>query len=368
MIRRLFNRKIIFGLFVFSFIVSFIIMYIGMNMINKTKKVKETDEMSHYDVFTRFYGICKRDITTLENIVFPDVKYGNLFLKGWGPIGNGAINVDGIDVLIAQNEPIQEPISYEPYFNECDETAVVLGDKWIGEIYAKDSKKYIKICGFECLVAGILDSQAIDGKDDRCILLQWKNNGDMADKLAFEYSTDLAFKYLKESKNNDLSDEIFKWAKDTLYDSASEAYIEYDCEWLYSDNLDYFYRTESLFKLINYALLILCFVNCAFLAVVWGRMHTFEYMVKRAMGYKKFKLLISVMTNIILIEIIALIFAIVITFGYEVIFGSLYNWIETLKHGFGFAAFVFAVFGIVLSIIPLSWITKARPADYLKTE
>ena len=113
-------------------------------------------------------------------------------------------------------------------------------------------------------------------------------------------------------------------------------------------------------------MLILCFINCAFLAYFWGETHIYEYMLKRTMGYGRLRLFADVILQFAVFEAVSLGAVLLVTCGYELLGGNLVNWYDNLRLGFMQAVTIFVLFGVVLSLFPMIPVMKEKPAQILK--
>lgn len=167
---------------------------------------------------------------------------------------------------------------------------------------------------------------------------------------------------------SNLSDEreLFReWARTFLKeDNICEEEIENDM-WFSMDGYT-FSIFMSLYQKIYMGMLILCFINCAFLANFWGETHLYEYMLKRTLGYGKVRLLIDVVLQFSFFEVISLGAALIVTCGYELLRGNIVVWSENILLGFMQIVLIFAVFGVALSVFPMRLVRKSKPADILK--
>ena len=134
---------------------------------------------------------------------------------------------------------------------------------------------------------------------------------------------------------------------------------------IYYVDFEYF---MPLYQKIFIGMLFLCFLNCAFLAYVWGGMHVYEYMLKRTLGFSSGMILKECIRKQLVYEAMALGVVAVVTILYEIVVGNLSGWWTTISGGFGAIVLLFILFGIVLSLFPLVWVMKMKPATVLKCQ
>lgn len=366
MLNRLFKYNRFFSvLFFLSFFVSFIIMYYGLDLNRQFIRVREVRAESVYKYGYMVMGSFEKDIINSKDIKEEKVTGGNIIFRCDGPVGEGVINTDTIDVLWTRNEELPEPVKYEDYYLSGDTISApkcIIGDAWREETYVIDGIRYIKVFQIECCVIGEYVSNNFAGEDERCLLFGDNLSPEELDKIVFDTGgTCVIYK-------SNLSDEreLFReWARTFLKeDNICEEEIENDM-WFSMDGYT-FSIFMSLYQKIYMGMLILCFINCAFLANFWGETHLYEYMLKRTLGYGKVRLLIDVVLQFSFFEVISLGAALIVTCGYELLRGNIVVWSENILLGFMQIVLIFAVFGVALSVFPMRLVRKSKPADILK--
>ncbi len=363
MINRLFKYNRFFSmLFLLSYFVSFMIMYYGLDLNRQFVRVGEVKTESAYKYGYTVAGPIAEDVKTSDDIEDEMTIGGNIIFRCEGPVGEGVINTDNIDILWTQQEPLPEPIKYQDYYlnGQTDGLAVpkcIIGDAWRDDTYVIDGIRYIKIYQIESCVVGEYLSDTFAGMDERCLVYRDGLSQEQLDKLLF--ATGFASVFYKSN----------------LYDGR-----ELFREWTYGfvkgeekettempSTYENIFKTSMPFYRKAYAgMLILCFINCAFLASFWGEIHLYEHMLKRALGYGRRMLFADVVSRFAVYEVISLAAVLAVTCGYELLWGSLADWCDNLRLGFGQLAAVLVLFGVALSLFPMRLVLKQKPADVLK--
>lgn len=350
-------------LFFLSFMLSFMIMYYGLDLNRQFIQVNVLKDKALYEYGYAVMGICPSDITSLEDIPESMTSNGNIFIRCEGPIGNGIINTNAIDILWTQKEELSEPVKYEKYYLDNDNISMpkcIVGDAWKDEIYVVDGIKYIKLYHIESCVIGEFIPYHFEGMDKRCFVLGNSLSREQIDKLVYA-SSDIAIAY--ESNLSDETAHFQEWLKTFLKEgNIHEAGMDV---WAFLDG-NTFEMFLSVYRKIYFVMLLFCFVNCAFLAYFWGETHIYEYMLKRTLGYGKYKLFGDVISQFALFEILSLVTVLVVTCAYELIDGNIITWIDNIRLGFMQMVEIFVVFGTVLSLFPMRVVMKLKPVDILK--
>lgn len=117
MLKRLLKYNRFFSvLFLLSFFVSFIIMYYGLDLNRQLVQVSEVREGAVYRYGHEVRGSFAEDVGNSNDIKEGMTSGGNIIFRCDGPVGEGVINTDAIDVLWEQNEELSEPVKYEEYY------------------------------------------------------------------------------------------------------------------------------------------------------------------------------------------------------------------------------------------------------------
>lgn len=367
MLNRLFRyNRFSSMLFLLSFFVSFVIMYYGLDLNRQLVRVSEVREKSTYKYGYRVMGEFAEDIVNSNDIGEGMLSGGNIVFRCDGPVGDGVINTDAIDIMWTQKEELLEPVKYEDYYVTAGDAIsgpkCIIGDAWEDEIYVLNGIKYIRIFQIESCVIGQYVSNTFTGEDERCLVFRDGLSQTELDKLLFDTGGICAV------YDSDLSDEtkLFReWTqtflgKESMYEEA----IGTDA-WDSTDGYT-FSLFMSMYKKVYIGMLVLCFINCAFLAYFWGETHIYESMLKRVVGYGKGRLIVEVILQFALLEAISLMAVLVITCGYELVCKNFVVWCENICLGFMQIILVFAIFGVGLSVFPIRLAMKQKPAEILK--
>lgn len=351
-------------LFLLSFLVSFIIMYYGLDLNRQLIQVSTVRESSVYKYAYRVTGDFSEDIQ-ISSLLEETISDGNVIFRCEGPIGKGVTNTDAIDVLWVYNEELSETVKYEDYYLNNDTISApqcIIGDAWEKDTYVVDGIRYIKIFQIESCVIGVYASNTLVGLDERCLVLKDSLSPEELDKIIFD--TGGASVIYQSNLSDNI--ELFREWTHTFF--QEETFHEEEMEkdvWSSSDGQT-FSMFMSLYQKIYIGMLFLCFINCAFLAYFWGGMHLYEYMLKRTLGYGKIRLFMDIVSQFALLEVSSLAVVLVLTCGYELLCGNIVIWYENIALGFMQLVLVFAIFGVALSAFPMISVIKQKPADVLK--
>lgn len=368
MLKRLFKYNRFFSaLFLLSFFVSFIIMYYGLDLNRQLAWVSEVREESVYRYRHGVRGIFAEDVRNSNDIKEGMTSGGNIIFRCSGPIGEGVINTDSINILWAQNEELSEPVKYEDYYlnGNADVISVpkcIIGDAWEDETYVRNGIRYIKIFQIESCVIGEYVSNNFTGEDERCLVLKDSLSQEQLDKIVFDTEGTCV---IYESNLSDETELFMKWLH-TFFTEENFYELEMETDVGDSSGESRFTVFMSMYQKVYWGMLILCFTNCAFLAYFWGDMHIYQYMLKRTLGYGKLRLLADIIFQFALYEGIALGAALLLTCGYELLRGNIVVWYENIRLGFLQMMLIFVLFGVVLSAFPMIPVMRLKPAGILK--
>lgn len=364
MLKRLFKYNRFFTvLFLLSFLISFIIMYYGMDLNRQFIRVSAVREESLYQYGYAVTGVFQTNVETSNRIPEELQSRGNIVFRCDGPIGEGVINTDAIDVLWTENEEMLEPVKYENYYLNGDFISApkcIIGDAWENETYVVNGIRYIKIFKIESCVIGEYVSNNFRGRDERCTVFRDSLSQKELDKLIFDTG---GISIIYESNLEDDS-ELFKEWIDLFLEESSIHEIPIGV-WSIRDG-ESFKSFMRICRIMYVVMMLFCFTNCAFLAYFWGETHLYEYMLKRTLGYGRLKLFVDIIEQFALFEIIALGMIVFLTYHYELFRGHISNWYDNLRLGFLQMAGIFLLFGIVLSLFPMRVVMRQKPADVLK--
>lgn len=368
MLKRLLKYNRFFSvLFLLSFFVSFIIMYYGLDLNRQLVQVSEVREGAVYRYGHEVRGSFAEDVGNSNDIKEGMTSGGNIIFRCDGPVGEGVINTDAIDVLWAQNEELSEPVKYEEYYLNGNADAIsvpkcIIGDAWEGETYVRNGIRYIKIFQIESCVIGEYVSNNFTGEDERCLVFKDSLSQEDLDKIVFDTG---GIRVIYESNRSDETELFTEWVH-TFFteENFQESEIETDV-WASSGGHK-FSLFMSMYQKEYLGMLILCFINCAFLAYFWGDMHIYEYMLKRTLGYGKLRLLADIIFQFALYEAAALGAALLLTCGYELLCKDIVVWYENIRLGFLQMVLIFVLFGVLLSAFPMIPVMKLKPAGVLK--
>ena len=369
MLNRLFKYNRFFSeLFLLSFFVSFIIMYYGLNLNRQLVQVSEVREQSIYKYGCIVSGGITEEVVSLYDFKERMMPGGNIIFGCSGPIGKGVINTDDIDILWAQNEELLEPVKYEDYYlkgdvDVLDAPKCIIGDAWEDETYVIDGIRYIQIYKIESCVIGEYVPNTFTGYDERCLVFKDSLSQEELDKLIFSHGS---IRVVYESNLSDETGQFREWVRTFLQEeNIYEMEIETDM-WASMMDIFGFSHYISLYKKIYMCILVMCFINCTFLAYFWGKTHMYEYMLKRTLGYGKIRLFLDIISQFALLEVISLTVVLILTCGYELLCGNIVTWYDNIGLGFMQMVLIFVVFGVALSAFPMIPVMKLKPADILK--
>lgn len=368
MLKRVFSYNKFFStLFLMSLFATFIIMYYGLNLNRQFIQVSKTRRESVYGFGRKYIGTFAEDIVCTSDIEDARFKEGNIIFRCDGPVGEGVINTNAIDVLWLQNEELLEPIRYEKYYldksiNEYGCPKCIIGDAWMNEVYIIDGIKYIKVFQIESIVIGQFETNNFQGEDERCLVFREGFSKEELDKIIFSTGGTCI---IYESNTSDDAENVTKWVNSLM---PQEQYNEKEMSqniWASSDGYA-FSVLMGLYQKVYWVMIVFCYLNCMFLVCFWGDEHMYEFMLKRTMGYSKQKLFQDIILQLYLYELIALCAAMVVMFVCELFRKDVSIWVDNIKYGFLQMAFIFFILGTALSMFPLIATMKMKPAEVLK--
>lgn len=368
MLKRLFKYNKFFSvLFLLSFFVSFIIMYYGLDLNRQLTRVGQVRTKSVYRYGSKVSGDFMEDVDNSNDIKEGKNLGGNIIFGCEGPVGEDVGKRDDINILWSQNEELLEPVKYEDYYLNGDADAIsapkcIIGDAWKNETYLINGIRYIKIFRIESCVIGEYVSNNFAGEDARCLVFKDSLSQEELDKIIFD--TDY-IRVIYESSLFDETASFIEWVHTFLSEEHfQEEGLETDI-WTSSDGYQ-FSLFMSMYQKEYFGMLVLCFINCAFLSYFWGDTHIYENMLKRTLGYGKLRLLMDTILRFALYEAAAMCAALLVTCGYELLCGNITVWYENISLGFMRMVLIFAVFSVALSAFFIIPVMKLKPADILK--
>ena len=367
MLKRFLQYNVYFStLFLLSFIASFIIMYYGMSLNRQFIRVSEVRKQSVYQYGFRIIGRFSKETKKANEILTEKTLKGNIIFQCDGPIGEGVINTDAIDVLWVQNESMNEPVKYERYYlNGSSESLsipkCIIGEAWRDQTYKKGEMRFIKVYQTESLVIGEYVPNHFEGEDKRCLVFKDSLTDSELEKILLTSGSACV---IYESNIADETDSFRTWVYSFFTEgNCREEEIPTNI-WASSDGFA-FSMFMALYQKAYKGMLVLCFINCAFLACFWGERHIYEFMLKKTLGYGKCRLYTDVVYQFLVYEITALFITLCITMIYELWKDNFSVWIDNIYLGLPRVALVFILFGAVLSMIPMIVILKRQPMDVL---
>jgi len=88
-------------------------------------------------------------------------------------------------------------------------------------------------------------------------------------------------------------------------------------------------------------------------------------MVKRTFGYKTKQLLPEILKRICSLEIIGCVAMLMVTLIFEAFIHEIGTWSSNIINGSIFLIIIFMIVGIVISLVPLKWISKQEPVTVI---
>ena len=342
-------------LFLISFLMSFVVIYAGMNHYRQIKEVmaERGQESSLY--YTR---ICF--VEAEQELLECPITSGNVFLQYSETVGNDVFNPVTLDILWNSHEELREGVYEQPYLSELkgEETYVLIGSGLKKYTSKKENRLFIKINGQECVVGGILKPNDFEESDRRCIMLPLSRE---AVKRYQEPECAVVYK----SSEMDARDELIQWVSGfaEVDEEADGNVDDFDDSMSYSIIEMY----QNIISLLLEMLIIFCLVNAAFLSYFWGKKQLYEYMLKRTLGYTRAKIFKEILLWFMALEGGTLLVSLLLTFIYELVQNRPEIWLRNLQSGFGILLIGFLGMGFVISMLPMAWVIKSNPIDVLRT-
>ena len=288
---------------------------------------------------------------------------GNVYIDCETSVGPDTFDFISLYILVKKNEEIEEEIEKKDYIDEIEgkEPFVYIGKGLKKYLIEKNNRQYIKITGEECVVGGFLEPLDFESKDRRCVMIS-----PSLDYIK-KYLTNTLSLYYK-SNIKDMEKEFLKWlnktnTNDNNNEDFSSEIIYEDPDYAYTDIEEY----KDIIWVILEILIVFCLINVAFLAYYWGKRQRYEYMLKRTLGYTRKQLFYEIFGQFCQLEVGSIVITFLLTFIYEIIFGSLETWLKNITYGFGILIFGFLVLGLFITLFPMIWILRSNPIDELRS-
>lgn len=360
------HNRISTGLFLLSFAATYTIMYYGLDLNRQYAQVGTARSESAYQYGVMMQGSIADGAAQEEWAEGIPLQEGLVLFQFWGSIGEGVINTDKIDVIWMQKEKMAESVKYEKYYLEDSSMTVpscIIGDAWSDETYEREGIRYIKVMQTECRVVGEYTTNTFENYDKRCLILKeglpWK---------AFEgfLKGSDSVNILYKSNRTDETEEFKKWVVRFFEKEQGVREEPLETDLLGPVNGYHFTLFASLYRKSYIGMMVLCFVNCAFLACFFGKAHLYEYTLKSMLGYGKWKLLTDVVSQFVMLEMISLTAVLCFSCLYEAVFGDVSAWCQNVRMGFLQIAGISAAFGILLSLFPMWEVLTGKGKRFLE--
>ena len=360
------TKNIFNVLIVVSFAATFIAVYYGLNFYNLYSSAKNNQSFYRYREIYQYAGKGGNSDLSSTELRLNDLDKG-IMLKGYElPVGNETNRPVRIDYLLKQNEKLLETVNegdINDIIEKADAPSCVIGDYWLKWTYEEKGYKYIDILGEKICVIASFKSVSLPGYDKRFYIIGNTIDYSVLDKWN-KYSSDIGYLY-KSSERNDYGNVLFDtfeefYGEDRVRDLQGPAADE---SWNSAVKLLRNYTPIIIFVLGT--TIILCVINISFLVFVWSRSNIYEYMVKRTFGYKTKQLLPEILKRICSLEIIGCVAMLMVTLIFEAFIHEIGTWSSNIINGSIFLIIIFMIVGIVISLVPLKWISKQEPVTVI---
>ena len=375
MLKRFKEYNVFFAvLMVISFTATFVSLYYGLNFYRQFILVRKNQEFYRYGEVCR-YIVKHTDASITEKDILAEIKnrrisVGNLFTEVGLPVGEESNRPVNIDCLLYHNEPLLEIVNegdIDEILHKVNEPACIIGDYWEKYTYIVEGKKYVKILGEPVAIIATFKQATIKNNDKRLYII---------DETIDEAVKDKWYRYSKEGtiwyKNIDKADlqeeiqEIFEnfYGKDSIKDVMIG--VRADNRW--NDAKKTFKNFTPIILTLIISVIGLSICNLIFIIFVWSRTHIYEYMVKRAFGYRLRQLVPEIGKQILVYESVGLVVMLVLTLFFEAAFGDVGIWVDNLANGVFIVIVLFIAVGFLLSLMPLVWISQTQPVSIINKE
>lgn len=362
MIRRIRRQRILIILIVIYLLLTFLILYSEVDLSRQSKRSNKEKTKMSYQFRYAISGAIRDRIMDKKQLPPLVINAGNVLLRCEGPLGEDVINTNPIDIVFVQNEDIVEneygnSESFPGEIPEC-----YIGDAWEKDTYIRDRIKYIKVFQIECRVKGYFTPNGFDGQDKRCIVLGDTLSQEDFNKMVFDTG---ALIIIYNSNISDGTAKINQWSESVLEPGSVKRLP--DTVWLFGDE-ETFRVYMGIQKGFFYIIGFLSIINGLFLSVIFAQIRKKEYVIKRMVGYKKRRLLVDIMAELLVYEFGSFSAVLFATFLWELRKGSIYMWVDNIKSGL-FSYFVAIIsLSLIFSIITVMIIYRTNLAYALKDE
>lgn len=356
-------------LFLISFVMTFSILTYTISFLRKSESIFSERQKATYEESFLYANFMNESFQEEPEKLFKaNIHFGNLYCGIYLPIGNDVLRSYEVDFLLGQNEELKETVSYEDNCSihmSSEEPLCILGNMFEKETYRENGSLYVLIYGIKCRVIGHFASVSFDGMDERCIAIGRTFSLEELTKCLAK-SEDRTFLYKKANRDETSEQEIFlKFASDYCKNAGGGGEsIRLSQEASFDSDVFPSFRS-SLVK-IFYTLIFLCFVNCSFLAIVYGEITLFKNMLKRTLGFSRIHIFTEFFGHFFIYEFGSLLSVLIISFFILLFKGAPGEWFQIIKVGILPMAAVLLGISLLLSLFPMFPLLKGKPASVLK--
>ena len=357
------NERLLSALFILSYGLILILVFflmIGRNRYREVYSVKDAETYQNEIAYT-----WSTNTITVKDAYYdlPEIDKGILQWDTGGKAGDSAVEFYTIFVWLRIKETPSEQllVTYtDEGYEEYPQVYIGQGIRYLVE--EREEHLFLKVDGVECLVKGILSADTYSDVDRRIIVTS------LRDELLSALDT-YGDGYIKSIKwkSNAVTEYDTEWLKEWIIDRAGEAELyQYD----YWDNEQgyVFSARNGLEEMIFILFLLYGLVAVIALSGLWGRMHTYEWAVRKMCGENNLTIAGHIMWRLLLYMLLALIpITFVLLLLYAVIPGlGISKLFKIYKNGFGIFLLVMPVMVISSAIIPFIRILRCALAQELK--
>ena len=352
-------------LFIISFFATFILVYYGIDYYREFAIVKENQKFYKYKTVDQLYVKYYEDDSqnALEEI---DIGEGNIIRICTLPIGTKTNKAYNVYIILYQHEDFLEEINegnINDYITRASNPSCIIGDYWEKWSYLRNGKKYLKIGGDEIEVIASFKQISIKGYDKRLYILGNTIDDKVLNKWYAEYH---GYEYLFKSIYGNLSGETLKDRLESIWGDDAVGISIKDSSWLSAKNL--YNNYSPIIRTFLLIMITLCLTNMIFLTFVWSKTHIYEYMIKKAFGLRILQLVPDILKQLLFYEGTGFVFMLISTFLFELVVHSINVWIENMTKGFLIIIVLFSIMTIVLTMVPLKWISKQEPVKIIMSK
>jgi hypothetical protein len=318
-----------------------------------------------YEYRETYSVLWKNDVSNRTDIALPELNQG--ILSYWVSVNNGEdiIGIKSAYIVMEMYEDFLEPLKEGTYFMEkevYDYSQCVVGDAWLKYATQEGDTTLINVSGYPCEVMGILKSNTLAGSDERIFLYGPSMPSDfLDDAMGIEESMSVDYR-ISEKADTDQIEKYKTWLNSGIFESIEDN----DLSFIDGDVNIEFASIMPIYNKLFVAIMIFCFVNCAFLTYVWCVKKVQENMTKRVFGFSVMRIWWDGLKELALYEGISIITSSVICLVIELFRGDAGNFFVTWKDGVGIMAEVLLLYTLLLSMINVFYIRKIKPADTMK--